>query len=554
MKSAQFPAPYIFLFPLISGILLWKSFPFSEEYLLILFLFSSAFFLSLAILFKKISVYLLCLFMVFTGIFCAGFNDSQKSKILPLPEEKIAAFFGTVKDVREKGTLLVLLIENRKVSDGKNWFDGNFLIRTSVPVNTGVYTSDWIILYEIKKIEKKDQFFLVSGKKLEIVEDSSSFNTFKSSFNRWKENLIKKHFKYHSQQAAIFRMMVLGDKRQSDDIKQVFIKTGTYHLLVVSGIHIGYLILFLRLVCFPFRRFEQVNFKLFNLLYLAVILFYTFITGCSTPVVRAALMFGIYLFAETIGRPVSGLHAIAWAGFFILFFNPDELFNMGFQLSFGATSGIVLAFRNIHDIRKIPSWLNSTVKALLGAQIFIIPILAAHTDQFYPAALITNLIIVPTGAIAVFLGLTFLITGYFTGVFAFPLIKTLDLFWFLNKSFSNICPEIHWTPGFFSITGFYMAIFAFLFRKRWKIFSSLALFFFLIQPFFKDTSNQNQTTQPAAEKEEAITIYQAHKLLCSIEKDDTIILIVSERENEKTLQTAIENIKNSGKKIVIFFT
>ncbi len=129
--------------------------------------------------------------------------------------------------------------------------------------------------------------------------------------------------------------------------------------------------------------------------------------------VRAALMFAIYLIAEIIERPVSSIDSIGWAAFLILFFDPDELFNLGFQLSFSATTGIILAIHNIPRIKKFPSWLDSTVRAILGAQIFTTPVLAANTGNFYPAGFIQTLSLFQSEALQFFLEFLFLFLAFF---------------------------------------------------------------------------------------------------------------------------------------------
>ncbi|MGC8805036.1 MAG: ComEC/Rec2 family competence protein, partial [Candidatus Ratteibacteria bacterium] len=262
------------------------------------------------------------------------------------------------------------------------------------------------------------------------------------------------------------------------------------------------------------------------------------------------------LIAEILERPINGIESIGWAGFIILFIKPEELFNMGFQLSFAATTGIILTMRNTPRIKRMPEWLDTYIRAIAGAQIFTIPILAANNGSFYPAGFITNFLLVPVGGLVVFLGLGFLVFGFLRSIIIFPLIKTLDLFWISTKLFSNVSPEIAWTPDITSVLVVYSIILMILFRNKWKFFASISLLLIAISLINLKTEKSPQQVLIEAHKYsgENITIFPCRKLLCSIEKENRIILIISEKENEIALNSALDNLSKTNKNIVLFFT
>lgn len=527
-----------------------------EHFLLPLFVFVFIFSFSLSIIFRRFSIVLLILFIFVTGIFCSGYQYKNQNNKLPVSAEKIVAAYGQVKDVREKGPLILVVLENTMVYDGNQWFNTGIKASTLIPDSAGVYVSDWLYLVEIKKITPyKDKHFTISAKSWVVVESNSWYSRFNQKMRFMAERLVKKYFKYYGQEAAIFKMMVLGDKRQSLEIKDVFIKTGTYHLLIVSGIHLGYLILFLRIIFFPLRRFEQPYYKVFNLLYLVTIFLYAGITGFSTPVVRAGLMFGLFLLSEIIERPISGIDSIGWAASLILFLNPDELFNLGFQLSFAATTGIVLFMRNVPQIKKIPEWLDSTIKTIAGAQLFTMPVLAANTGIFYPIGFFTNFLLVPVGGIAVFLGFAFIIFGFLRFLIIFPLIKMIQIFWLTTKIFSNFSPQVSFIPDIFLILSFYFLIFALIFRKNWKIFLSFSFLtiFLHFLPLKSPEKVEKIFAEWPSKVEESITIFPCKKLLCVIEKEKDIIIISSVNEYSKLLEPLFENMADKNKNLIIYF-
>lgn len=556
MSEGKFPASWILFLSLISGIISQKFLSINPEYLLMLFVFSAIFCVSFSLIFRKISIIFLIIFTSITGTFLVGNSGTGYIKQLPLPEKEIKCVYGTVKDVREKGVLTFVSLENTMVSNGKKWFETNIEVRTILPAETKIYPSDNLLLYELKKIKQENNQLIVSAKSWSVSEPDFLLNHFYRKFRIITENIIRKWFKYHAQEAAIFRMIVLGDKRQSLEIKNVFVRTGTYHLLIVSGIHLGYLVIFLRILCFPFRHIEQAHYKIFNIFYLLSIVFYSFITGFSTPVVRAALMFGIYLLCEIIERPVSGIESVGWAGFIILFLKPVELFNMGFQLSFAATTGIVLTMKYIPPVKKLPSYLDSSIRAILGAQICTIPVMLGNLGTFYPAGLISNFFLVPLGGLVVGLGFAFLIFAFLRILLIFPLIKLLELFWISTKLFSSISPEVYLQLQISGILTIYSIVFLILFRKKWKILTPVCVSFlllWLINPFQNKKVPEN-IPQKIPSSVEAITIFPCKKLLCMVENKDSVILIISEKEDNSTLTPAVEKISSMNKNVILFFT
>jgi competence protein ComEC len=132
---------------------------------------------------------------------------------------------------------------------------------------------------------------------------------------------------------AILRAMLLGDRsgldrRTSED----FEKTGTFHALVIAGLHTaalgGFLLLALRLARIPPLPATLVA--------IAGIACFAVISGMRVPVIRAALMFSLYLIARLIFRQRTLLNAAAAAALILLVVRPEDLVDAGFQMSFYA--------------------------------------------------------------------------------------------------------------------------------------------------------------------------------------------------------------------------
>ncbi|HRZ13903.1 MAG TPA: ComEC/Rec2 family competence protein [Candidatus Omnitrophota bacterium] len=146
--------------------------------------------------------------------------------------------------------------------------------------------------------------------------------------------------------AGMLQAMILGEKRAVPaSLYRQMIKTGTVHILVVSGFNVGIvafiLVLVLRLMRIPRSlRFGCVA---------PLLVLYCLITGASPPVVRATIMAVFFLFALLVQREPDILNSCAMAALSILTMNPRELFNPSFQLSFSS----VLAIICLHPRMKI---------------------------------------------------------------------------------------------------------------------------------------------------------------------------------------------------------
>ena len=147
-------------------------------------------------------------------------------------------------------------------------------------------------------------------------------------------------------EASLAKALLLGMRSQiPESMRQDFYRSGTSHILAISGLHmavVGGLVLALAAWIFGRHRPNYL------VLTLAVIWLFASMTGMAPPVLRAAIMFSLFIVALWLGRPDSGMSSLALAAAVMVGISPLVLFSVSFQLSCASVAGLILIFRPIH--------------------------------------------------------------------------------------------------------------------------------------------------------------------------------------------------------------
>ena len=179
-------------------------------------------------------------------------------------------------------------------------------------------------------------------------------------YERRQDLIIDFKDNFSASTAGIMIASLLGnryflDKQTSD----VFREGGTFHVLVISGLHITFIGgLTLLFVKFFTRK------RLWQFVIAGVFLWaYSFAVGADVPVVRATVMFTILLFSQVIYRKGNLLNSLGACALFLLAHRPEDLFSQSFQLTFLSVASIVaFAFPLIENLRAIGEWSPSAEK------------------------------------------------------------------------------------------------------------------------------------------------------------------------------------------------
>jgi len=217
---------------------------------------------------------------------------------------------------------------------------------------------------------------------------------------------------------GIIQALLLGQRHElSEEVYTNYKNAGAVHILAVSGLHIGIVLLLCKFLLKPLERVPRG--KTLVLIITVIILWgYAFLAGLSPSVIRAVSMFSFVAYALYLNRPTSTFNILALSMFFILLtYDPMLLFQVGFQLSYAAVFSIFWLFPklqhfwNPENIIFKKCWQLLSVS--LAAQIGVLPISLFYFHQFPGLFFISNLMIIPF--LGIILGMGFLIIALMLG-------------------------------------------------------------------------------------------------------------------------------------------
>lgn len=235
----------------------------------------------------------------------------------------------------------------------------------------------------------------------------------------FQQNLIKRLAKYvHSTESfSIAAAMALGHKAaMTSDIKAAYSESGAIHVLAVSGLHVGILseVLLLLLGFFSSRKPYLKWLKYISSLVL--IWAFVLLVGATDSVVRAGILFSFINFGRLTRRDIHALNALAAAAFIILVIDPYALFQVGFQFSFLAVTGIIVGFKSIYNLWipkfKVAHFFWQLTAVGISAQLFVMPLSVYYFHQLPLYSVLSGLLVVPFAALILYATIALLVSSF----------------------------------------------------------------------------------------------------------------------------------------------
>ncbi len=210
-------------------------------------------------------------------------------------------------------------------------------------------------------------------------------------------------------EAGFTAALVLGDRTgMPKDLKQIFVNTGTAHILAISGMNmtiVAAIFLFI-LKLFPLPRWAR---------FLGVVLFlfaYAFLSGWSASVVRSCIMSSVILAGFAFEQEGEALNSLGVAALILLLMDPHNLFDVGFQLSFAAVAAILILYPYCQKpFAFLPGFLRVSMAVSLAAWAGTAGFIFYHFHMITPISILANIPIVPLADLVMALGLGLTVAG-----------------------------------------------------------------------------------------------------------------------------------------------
>lgn len=345
---------------------------------------------------------------------------------------------------------------------------------------------------------------------VKIIENQSG-NFFISKIIIPTKKFIKNIFEQSLDQPhqALLAGFVLGERRQiPEEIYEMFTKTGTLHLLAVSGFNVGVIVLFLLAIVKLLRIPKWINL----IILLLGILIFSFITNNQPSVVRASIMAALFLLAFYLEREPNFVNIISFAALLILFYSPLTFFDVSFQLSFAATFGIGYLVPKMNNIltkigwsskKILKNWIILPTFGSIAATLFTLPINAYYFNQFSAVIILSNMVLIPLTGLAVIIGCLASILGVISLGLAQIISAVNWLLLTLILESVNFFASFPWSqikvssPAILSITFFYLLlILTILSMESKKYLKILAISFLSIGIFWFGKNVLASSPQP----------------------------------------------------------
>ena len=393
-----------------------------------------------------------------------------------------------------------------------------------------------------------------------FVKDSSGIvilrenqgNIINTKLQQLRRN-IKKLIKENSPspQREIIQAMILGDQREiPKEVKENFNKTGTTHIIAISGFNIGIVALLSFIAIRLIMKSSKYVLLRFNIIRVSTIIgiipviLYTFIAGMGISVIRASIMAVTFMIAIILGKDKDLYNSLSLAALIILVISPYSLFDISFQLSFMAVWAIIFITPRLtmillgnnseetpnykHWIRKIHKNICIFIIVSLTATLGTLPLIVFYFNRVSTVVLLSNLIVVPIlGIIAIPICLAIIVAA--------PLSYSLALF-FLNISTFIVGISISLVDFFASIPGssFFISTPTILEITAYYLFLIVSVKF--IDVMTAKSSDDSEVKNLISHQWYGITLLA----LIAFFTIDAIYLYANDNTNEKLKVTAID--------------
>ncbi len=327
-------------------------------------------------------------------------------------------------------------------------------------------------------------------------------NTVSNQIQQKANELLEK------EEASLLTGILIGDKENiEDEVQEAFRKSNLSHMLAVSGAHVSYIMLGIHYL----MTIGKIGKRKSKIVTIFLLLFFILLTGQTSSVTRACFMTIYLIIAQLLHKRVSTISSISISMLILMILNPYSILEVGFQLSYGGTLGIVLIYKKLKQytsrkvqiceedkealdqkqknmqkmpqmpkmqkVQKIKQSVQEMLLITISANLILMPIILYHYNTLSLTFLISNLLAAPIMGIVVISGFLTIITSFVlpfvAKILAVPLRLLLKIFLQIailtsNLPFSQIKVI---TPKISFILFYYFIVALLIFKqnkRRWE--------------------------------------------------------------------------------------
>ncbi|HIP27306.1 MAG TPA: ComEC family competence protein [Flavobacteriaceae bacterium] len=319
-------------------------------------------------------------------------------------------------------------IRNKLIEIGNEIYVQSNLKEINKPLNP--YQFDYQ-----KYLKKQQVFHQINIKQTEckLIKRKKTLNYYLTKIRININVALKKHH-FKKDELAIINAIILGQRQKvSKGLMQSYAEAGAIHILAVSGLHIGILLLILSFILKPIESIKKGK----TIKVILIILFlwlYAFLAGLSPSVIRAVTMFTAISIGAYSNKKTSTIQSLFISMFVLLLINPLYLFSVGFQLSYLAVFSIVYFYPLFIQFYNPEFWLFKKMWQLfavsVSAQLGILPLSLYYFHQFPGLFFISSMVIIPFLGIILGFGILIIILAL-ADILPLPLAHLFS--WIINQ-------------------------------------------------------------------------------------------------------------------------
>ena len=363
-------------------------------------------------------------------------EPQQRGSFLKLKAKIITKYISN-KKIKTSGNIMLIIRLDPAASSLVNYGQVYLIPARYTAVEPPSNPAEFDLRSWLSNQQIHDQSFLSAEEMIPCGTDrGNAIIGFALALRKRQVNLYRKLIK-QDEAFAVAATLILGYRSDLDaETLAAYSKTGTIHALSVSGMHVGiiYIVLNFSLKWMDRKRILKWS-KL--ILILALIWFYTLLTGYSASVLRSAIMLSVFILSKAFQRQTTGYHILASSAFLLLFYNPFLLWDVGFQLSYMAVFGLIwlqpIVFKLLYFRHSWLSKLWNLISLSIAAQVLTFPFSVYYFHQFPVYFIISNLFIALPVALLMYAGIAILL---FRLYWLAPAFEWLIVF--MNKGLEKI--------------------------------------------------------------------------------------------------------------------